>query len=46
MQDVAHMTSQDDGFLLFGLFGEQKFVRGKIKHIDFVDQHTVVLEDE
>jgi len=44
MQDVARMEAQDDGFLLIGLLGEQKFVQGMIRSIDFVDKHRVVLE--
>jgi len=44
MQDVAQMEAQDDGFVLIGLLGEQKFVQGMIKSIDFVDKHRVVLE--
>ena len=43
MQDVARMESRDDGFQLIGLLGEQKFVKGKVRTIDFVDKHSVVL---
>ena len=43
MQDVAGMEAQKDGFLLTGLLGEQKFVRGEVKTIDFVYRHSVVL---
>lgn len=46
MRDVAWMKAQKDGFLLINLFGEQIFVRGKIKHLDFVDEHSVVIEDD
>jgi predicted RNA-binding protein len=38
------MEAKDNGFMLINLFGEQEFVRGKIKSIDFVDEHSVVLE--
>jgi len=44
MQDVAQMECKNDGYLLTGLLGNQKFVKGKIKKIDFVDDHSVVLE--
>jgi len=40
---VAYIQAKDDGFLMIGLLMEQKFVRGKVKSIDFVDEHTVVL---
>lgn len=43
MRDVARMEAHDNGFLLMGLLGEQKFVRGEVKSVDFVDKHSVVL---
>ena len=43
MQDVARMEAQNSGFLLTGLLGEQKFVQGDVRTIDFVDKHSVVL---
>jgi predicted RNA-binding protein len=46
MQDVAQMELSDDGYLLIGLLGNQKFVNGKVTHIDFIDDHIVVLEKE
>jgi predicted RNA-binding protein len=44
MRDVAQMEAHNDGFLLTGLLGEQKFIRGKVRTIDFVDKHLVVLD--
>ena len=46
MQDVAQMEYDQEGYLLIGLLGDQKFVKGTIKSVDFVDDHTVVLEKE
>jgi len=43
MQDVAQMEAHNNGFLLTGLLGEQKFVQGEVRTIDFVDKHSVVL---
>ena len=43
MRDVAQMEAQNNGFLLTGLLGEQKFVQGGVRTIDFVDKHSVVL---
>jgi len=43
MRDVAQMQAHNDGFLLVGLLGEQKFVQGEVRTIDFVDKHSVVL---
>jgi predicted RNA-binding protein len=44
MKDVAQMEAKDDGFLLIGLLGEQRFVRAKIKSLDFIDKRSVVLQ--
>ena len=43
MRDVAQMEAHNNGFLLIGLLGEQKFVQGEVRTIDFVDKHSVVL---
>jgi predicted RNA-binding protein len=43
MRAVAQMEAHNNGFMLIGLLGERKFVGGKIKSIDFVDKHSVVL---
>jgi len=44
MQDVALMEAENDGYVMSDLFGVKKFVQGKIKRLDFVDEHTVLLE--
>jgi predicted RNA-binding protein len=44
MQDVAKMECNNEGYLLTGLLGDQKMVDGRIKKIDFVDDHSVILE--
>jgi predicted RNA-binding protein len=44
MRDVAQMEAHDNGFLLTGLLGEQKFVQGDVRAIDFVYKHSVVLD--
>ena len=46
MQDVAEMEAEGEGFLLANLFGEKRFVKGSIKRVDFVDEHTVEIERE
>jgi predicted RNA-binding protein len=43
MRDVARMEAHNNGFLLTGLLGEQKFVQGDVRTIDFVDKHSAVL---
>jgi predicted RNA-binding protein len=44
MRSVAQMKAKNDGFLLIGLIGEEKFVQGRITCIDFFHEHSVVLE--
>ena len=39
MQDVAQMECNQEGYLLIGLLGDQKSVKGVIRKIDFVDDH-------
>ena len=46
MQDVAQMEYNQEGYVLIGLLGDQKVVKGVIKKIDFVDEHFVILEAE
>ena len=46
MQDVAQMESNQEGYLLIGLLGDQKLVKGIIRKIDFVDDNIVILEPE
>ncbi len=44
MQDVVQIESNQEGYLLIGLLGDQKLVKGVIRKIDFVDDHLVILE--
>jgi len=46
MRDVAQMEYNQEGYLLIGLLGDQKVVKGVIKKIDFVDEHFVILKAE
>jgi predicted RNA-binding protein len=46
MQDVTQMEYKKEGYLLIGMLGEQKYVKGKIRSVDFIDDHTVVLEKD
>lgn len=45
MGDVAQVKAKNDGFVLIDLVGEERFVQGRIKCIDFVDEHSIVLEN-
>jgi len=42
MQDVSHMVAKDDGLLLVGMFGDEKFIKGRLKSIDFQAGESVV----
>ena len=46
MQDVVQMESNQEGYLLIGLLGDQKLVKGIIRKIDFIDNNIVILEPE
>jgi len=45
MEEVAGMKAKDDRFIFTNLFGHEKFVRGRLKSMDFVDDNSVILED-
>lgn len=45
LPDVARMEASEDGYLFVNLFGEEKFVRGRLMRIDFVDDNAIVLKD-
>ena len=44
MRDVVWMQAEGNGFLCFSLLGDRKFLKGKLKTIDFLEKHTVVIE--
>ena len=46
MQDVAKMEFSNKGYLLIGLLGDQKTVEGHITKIDFIGDHSVILQTE
>lgn len=44
MRDVVWMEAEGNGFLCFSLLGDRKFLKGKLKNIDFLEEHKVVIE--
>lgn len=44
MQEVSRLEAKDDGYLLTGMFGEEKFVKGILKHLDFLDGKSLLVE--
>jgi len=46
MHDVIYIEADDTGFRLTNLLGEEKCLQGRIKSIDFWQDHSVVIEQE
>ena len=46
MKDVANIEAQGDGFWFIDLFGERRFVQGRIEAINLLDGHFVMLNNE
>lgn len=43
MQDVSRMVTKDDGVLLAGMFGEEKYIEGRLESIDFLDGESIII---
>lgn len=46
MHDVVQLEAEKDGFLLLTLLGEEKFIKGRLKSIDFLREHSVIIQRE
>jgi predicted RNA-binding protein len=46
MKDIARIEAEDKGFWFINLFGEKKFVEGRIETIDIMDGHFVMVGKE
>jgi len=46
LENVINIQSEEDGLFLKDLFGEQKFIKAKIKYIDFMKHEMVLTESE
>jgi predicted RNA-binding protein len=44
MRDVIRIEAENSRFRLINLIGEEKSIGGKLKHIDFWQDHSVVIE--
>ena len=44
MQDVIYIEAENSRFRLVNLIGEEKYLEGKLKRIDFWEEHAVVIE--
>jgi predicted RNA-binding protein len=46
MRDVIYIDAENTGFRLTNLSGEERYIQGRIKSIDFWQDHSVVIEQE
>jgi predicted RNA-binding protein len=46
MQDVIYIEAENSRFRLVNLVGEEKYLGGKLRRIDFWEEHSVVIEPE
>ncbi len=46
MRDVIYIEAENTGFRLTNLLGKEECLRGKIKSIDFWEDHAVIIEQE
>ena len=46
MRDVARIEAEGSGFWLINLFGKRKFAEGRIRTIDLMDEHFVILDSK
>jgi predicted RNA-binding protein len=46
MQDVIRMEAENSGYRLVSLLGEEKYVEGRLKVVDFFKEHFVLIEAE
>lgn len=46
MRDVIRIEAKDSGFQLVGLLGEEKYLEGRLKSIDFWQEHSVFIEQD
>ena len=46
MRDVIRIEAKDSGFQLVGLLGEEKYLEGRLKSVDFWQEHSVLIEQD
>lgn len=46
MTDVASIEAEGDGFWFIDLFGDRRFIEGRIEAINLLDGHFVMLNNE
>ena len=43
MKDIARIEADGQGFWFINLFGEKKFVEGRIQTVDLMDGHFILV---
>jgi len=46
MRDVIRIAAENNGFRLVSLFGERKYIEGRVKSVDFWQEHSVLMEKD
>jgi predicted RNA-binding protein len=46
MQDVIYIEAEKSRFRLVNLVGEEKYLEGRLRRIDFWEKHSVVIEQD
>jgi len=46
MKDISRIEAEGRGFWFINLFGEKKFVEGRIETVDLMDGHIVLVGGE
>ena len=46
MQDVIRIEAENRGYRLVSLLGEEKLIEGRLKVVDFLEEHSVVIEPD
>ena len=46
MRDVIRIEAENNGFRLVSLFGERKYIEGRVKSVDFWQEHSVLMEKD
>jgi predicted RNA-binding protein len=45
MKDIARIEAEGQGFWFINLFGERKFIEGRIETVDLMDGHFILVNN-
>ena len=46
MKDIARIEAEGQGFWFITLFGERRFIEGRMQTVDLMDGHVVIVGKE